>query len=618
MDPGTILSILQLAGSMVKLGSKVGAEFWADDRARDKLVELNLRLQRLHQFLDETIKETPDTAPSELEYPGASSIIMTLDECKRFLENYNRTLSTDHSLGGATRRERPVVGPDGSKLEEFSNRIHRHLLDLDHWTLQSLKKDILSSINRISTIMPPATSETTHNPYVPLRSPREESGAFTELATTQPLLPNSSPKIRANTGRQLPDSMTELPPPRAPITLPLPVNTPMPPNRPGNGPVQTLFTTPGHTSTANFYPELDASSGSTPRSPPPTRSIPSRGSGHTVTLHIGSRDYKFNTNCYRLADHDGVRVVDWANNYIHIRHFVSAEGSRILHTIPNDNECRAFFLPKDLKHRFEITTLESGAVDSCLEKMEYQFDFKSDRETFQRRLRSREYLTMVQATKIHNAQEKDMTGIVHLKVWRRDSQDEEPTFSFAAGQSDRKPHHEEYKIRWFKRQPEFRGDNKLMLRLYSFESGRDYGPQSDEPRKKQSPLKAFERRMPGETSQASPPALLLHDHKGIEPPSSVRCRGDLEIEFANAEFRRTFVNACYDAHRPPADADRRNSTPSPVLPHTPSRPPLGPKKGPHELTGEPILEMPSPSLMVPVFEEARYDTESPVLPPDAT
>lgn len=33
----------------------------------------------------------------------------------------------------------------------------------------------------------------------------------------------------------------------------------------------------------------------------------------TLLRHIGPREYKFNTGCYRILDLDGARAIEWAN-----------------------------------------------------------------------------------------------------------------------------------------------------------------------------------------------------------------------------------------------------------------------------------------------------------------
>lgn len=144
MEPGTILSIVQLSGSILNLGSKVAKEFLGNDKVRDKLVNLNVRLQTFYKLVDDFVQDAPG-APSQLEYPGAGSIIKTLNECKGFLEQYDRTLSANRSLGGATQRAWLVLGPDGPKVEDFNNRINQHIQELHFWTSQIFQREFRST-----------------------------------------------------------------------------------------------------------------------------------------------------------------------------------------------------------------------------------------------------------------------------------------------------------------------------------------------------------------------------------------------------------------------------------------------------------------------------------------
>ncbi|KAI6084393.1 hypothetical protein F4821DRAFT_262051 [Hypoxylon rubiginosum] len=625
MEPGTILSIVQLSGSILNLGSKVAKEFLGNDKVRDKLVNLNVRLQTFYKLVDDFVQDAPG-APSQLEYPGAGSIIKTLNECKGFLEQYDRTLSANRSLGGATQRAWLVLGPDGPKVEDFNNRINQHIQELHFWTSQIFQREFRSTI----TTSPLVIGRT---PNPPPQAPSPELPARTLTPSRQ----DKTPELPARSRNHSYDSILERVelPPSAGITPSSPNVGVRRPLRPEHGPVLTLLGASGQISSASlpYTPEEpDTNTSSDSRPCLSIRSIQSRGPGHPVSLHIGSRTYKSNTNYYEVLDLDGVRVVDWIidtnSEFLRIRHFVSPDRCRILHTVPNDVNSRASFLPRDLKHRFEITSLETGSSkDSFMAMIVYQFNQKPDREIFQQKLRGCEYLKMVQATKVCNTLEKEIARIVHLKVWRRNDRDDEPTFSFTAHQSNQESHHVEYKIRWFKKAPELRGENKLVLRLYSADVDLDYGPPPDEPRRKSSTLRTIGRRLSGDFSAASAShsrsrsssagasAFKLYDYKGIEPPAEVRGQGDLEIGFANPEFRKTFINACFEAHRPSWEAARRNSTPSPILQQTLSRPPsltLGPNRGPYELGGAPVFEMPSPSL---TFEPVRYNVNSQSTPP---
>ncbi|KAI1761566.1 hypothetical protein GGR53DRAFT_505027 [Hypoxylon sp. FL1150] len=138
MEPGTILSIVQLSGSILNLGSKVAREFIGNDRERDELGNLNVRLQTFYKLVDDFVHDTPG-APSQLEYTGTSSIIRTLNECKRFLEQYDRALPTSRTLGRSTQRAR--VGPGGLEAEDFINRLSQHYHELQLWTLRILQRE---------------------------------------------------------------------------------------------------------------------------------------------------------------------------------------------------------------------------------------------------------------------------------------------------------------------------------------------------------------------------------------------------------------------------------------------------------------------------------------------
>lgn len=261
----------------------------------------------------------------------------------------------------------------------------------------------------------------------------------------------------------------------------------------------------------------------------------------------------------------------------------------------------------------------------------------------------------------------------HLKVWRHSPQDDRPTFSFAANEIA----HMEFHIRWFNKNPELRGVSKLILRLYS--KGDDL---VDEPEPVESRRLSFTfgmKRSSGSSTQTNasdshstlrsrssstkPPPLILYEGRGIEPPDDVRNLEYLEIEFLNSEgkfllvslpltslsrsstltssplVRKSFVQACLEAHRPALEASRRNSTPSSSSQQSYSRPPswtLGPNQGPHELEdsgkyelpvdsgvyemmGDSGFQMPPPSLTTPYSPgEVRFNTLSLFAPSRAT
>lgn len=255
-----------------------------------------------------------------------------------------------------------------------------------------------------------------------------------------------------------------------------------------------------------------------------------------------------------VSEVDGVKIIEWNSPTTKIRHiseqfhspgaaneltsFTVPRGlARIPHTKPNDKKFEIMFLPMNAKHDFEIT--ENQQVYTLQEKPRYQFSHKPDREVFQRKYRSRRGLEMIQALTIHSEKEKYIAQDIHLKVWRKDELDEEPTFSFVHHEKGQTTRHVEYKIRWFRRTPELKGDRRLIMRAYSQESDLDYGPRNEEGIKKGS---TFLRRMSRESSKSRSPSnsslvtmLYERDVRGITPPSDVQRLGYLDIEFRTSK-----------------------------------------------------------------------------------
>lgn len=114
------------------------------------------------------------------------------------------------------------------------------------------------------------------------------------------------------------------------------------------------------------------------------------------------------------------------------------------------------FLPRSTRHTFEIT--DSSGTHKLQEIPRCYFSHKPDRETFQRKVRNRKFLEMVQALVVHSREEKYIAKDVHLKIWRTNATDDSPILSFAHHEKGHGNHHVEYKIRWFKCSPEFKGE----------------------------------------------------------------------------------------------------------------------------------------------------------------
>lgn len=214
---------------------------------------------------------------------------------------------------------------------------------------------------------------------------------------------------------------------------------------------------------------------------------------------------------------------------------------QIPYTKPNSSKNEVTFLPHDSEHRVEITTPETG-VQSIKDRVRYLFTHKADRDIFQRQMRARQTLHMVQVVRIHTSREKDVAMNAHLKVWSRNDHDMEPTFSFPyLGKSEPVHQHVEYKIRWFRKEPERRGDTRLRLYPYSEDADISYGPTVDDSNKKSQPVKNMIRRMSGSsyaTSTGHSPSsgshsTLLYDWKGRPPPE------DLKLRYLEFDFQST-------------------------------------------------------------------------------
>ncbi|KAI1454122.1 hypothetical protein F4805DRAFT_333656 [Annulohypoxylon moriforme] len=663
MDPGTILSIVQLSLSVFELGSKIAREFLSrNDRVPDKLKRLNDRLGRFHNVVKDVIQEPPkQNATSSLAFPGADGIIETLSECKEFLRQYESALASRSTVVGTSQRVALLVGPDSSKVDDLDKRIMYHYTELQYWKTVAVE-DAVKRLGESMVAMhvSPRMSSITGSPQLE-PSARfaggQSSDYYMAQSTNQTGFPRS-PTLKATRNSSLaPINEIELPSPRAGNNYAFDVAAQRQFSRsPGTGPVMAYI---GHNrqdtvSSASTLIESEYNVGPLSHSPLSTTPPQFRGQGHSVWLRIGSRRYQFNTNCYRVFDSDGNRVVEWYNtsSVVTIWHFVPNRCS-IPHTKPTDEKFRVFFLPPSNKHHFRITGADNQTED-LEDRAEYQFARKIDRETFQQNLRGYDSLEMIRASKIHSAAEKDIATLEHLKVWRQTDHDDKPTFSFAAHGVGHPLHNEEFYIRWFKKTPELKGDTRLILRVYSKESDQEEGLEIEGARRRSSTFGDKVRKLSGSSSHGSSsrpnsrsrsssskaPAPVLYEYcQGIDPPSDVRNLGYLEIEFKDSELRKNFIKACYEAHRPAMEA-ARNSTPSPALSQQAyAMPPsliLGPQQNPYELEdsaryelmgdsggyemmgntgvyelGSPALQVLSPSLTTPYSpEEVRFNTET--------
>ncbi|KAI0466302.1 hypothetical protein F4859DRAFT_497689 [Xylaria cf. heliscus] len=559
VDPGTILAVVQLSASVLKLGRDIAFEFFGPESAPEKLKHLNTRLQILTTFLKNII-EQPGSSDKLLttRFPGSASIEKTLTECKAFLEHYRSLLLEPGSLGATARRVRLVVGPDASRIDEFHKRIDQHYIELEQWRIRSLVDGIdelrilitsvRDSIPGAATIYPPPCSNET--------TPELNSHPITNNSATTPtdLPPNqrllsatihTSPVLGAPSRNPSLNSIPELPPAA--------IHSPSFPTV-ENGPEASSAGRQIYY--GNFGPTPTSSS---------SLNVPS--SGHSITLILGAREeLRFSLDAYQVYEDGTARVIECFSSQARIQHYLPSGISRIPFTKPEDSKMEVTFLPRRSKHRFEIITTPDGPK-SLLDEFSYQFTYKVDRERFQRQVRTRQSLQIVRAVRIHTAEEKNIAMDIHLKVWARNEDDTAPTISFAWLGENGSKHHVEYIIRWFKNEPERTGKKRprLIMRPYTEDTDLSYLSATDDPSKKNSTFKDFKRRVSSGSSisfASRSPSLsnlpgVLYEWKGKTAPDHVRELGYLDIEFDNVALREKFVNACFEAHPPGPYTPRR-------------------------------------------------------------
>ncbi|KAI2777141.1 hypothetical protein F4815DRAFT_482123 [Daldinia loculata] len=658
MEPGAILSIVQLSFSVFELGSKIAREFFGkNDRVPDKLRRLNDRLKEFITIVDGIIDSVHEhSASSGLIYPGADAIVETLTECNNFLRQYESALLADRTFGGTSQRLALVVGPDNSKIQDLDRRILDHYPALQLWKTTGLERAVMQlgesiiAKHQSSSQLNRAPNTIAESPLQPESSGRSVEEAFISFSTTQV----ATPTLRAVSRNPSLPSINELPSPQlGEYSFYDAGSCRQRPSGSEVGPVLAHLRGYGRENVINPSTRAGPTNNTGSLSPVLLSTSPTsqfRRLGHSVLLRIGSQSYQLSTSDYRVLDIGGNRVIEWSNtsSLFTIQHFVP--DTRVIpYTIPGDSGAyKVRFLPINVRHQFKIVTIDNGS-ESLQEKPEYRFHRKADRESFQQAVRGCDHLEIIRALKVHSAKGKDIAMKFHLKVWRHSPQDDRPTFSFAANEIA----HMEFHIRWFNKNPELRGESKLILRLYS--KGNDL---VDEPEPVESRRLSFTfgmKRSSGSSTQTNasdshstsrsrssstkPPPLILYEGRGIEPPDDVRNLEYLEIEFLNSEVRKSFVQACLEAHRPALEASRRNSTPSSSSQQSYSRPPswtLGPNQGPHELEdsgkyelpvdsgvyemmGDSGFQMPPPSLTTPYSPgEVRFNTRSLFAPSRAT
>ncbi|TRX94583.1 hypothetical protein FHL15_004535 [Xylaria flabelliformis] len=541
VDAGTILAVVQLSTSVLKLGRDIAFEFFGPERTPEKLRHLNTRLQILNNSLVKILEQpgSPDKL-STANFPGSISIEKTLKECKAFLEHYRSLLLERGSLSATARRLRLIVGPDASRIDEFHRRIDQHHTELGQWRMGSIADGIDELRILITSALPGVTAN--HPPAYPNEAAPEFSShpsSYKSATTPTGLSPNqesllptiqTSPVLRAPSRNPSLISIPELPPAAIPNS--------------------SFSSRESRSETSLVSRNIHYGSLGPASISPSSLIVPSFG--HSITLILGAKDeLRFSLDAYQVHEDGSARIIECFSSQTRVRHhYVRMEVT---------------FLPRRLKHKFEITAPDGPR--SILDEFSYQFTYKADRENFQRQVRIRQYLQMVRAMRIHTSEEKDIAMDIHLKVWARNESDTYPTISFAWLGRDRWKHHVEYIIRWFKNEPERRGEKRprLIMHPYTEDTDLSYRLAGDNPSKKNSTMKDFKRRMSvgsnisfaSRSTLVSHSSRVLYEGEGKIAPDHVRELGFLEIEFDNVTLREKFVNACFEAHSSAPPTSRR-------------------------------------------------------------
>ncbi|KAI1188409.1 hypothetical protein F5B17DRAFT_395806, partial [Nemania serpens] len=554
MDVGTILAIIQLSASVFKLGREISNEFFSG-RAPERLRHLNTRLQILNEYLEKVYEQHRSaTKLLATKFTGSDSIEKTLKECKTFLEGYKSLLSETRSRGSsAAQRVLLVVGPDAERIDEFHKRIDQHHTELAQWRMEGIAGKLDGIQRLIEQRLPPTTGDL---PLQPRNSVLDPIFEFPPAAPPYQSRPNSEYGSRASRSslisQHLPDYDTESTANRNNQPVPSYENASTATRNNWNS--QTVLSHESGSTAArnNSWNGSDSSTRLAQTISSLNLSLP----GHYVTMLLGIREgLHFSLDAYRVHMNDKGRIVDWSSPRIKVRHILPPGSKQIPYTKPNNAKNEVTFLPHDSEHRLEITTPENG-VKTIKDRVRYQFSHKADRDIFQRQIRSRQTLHLIQVVQIHTSSEKNVAMHAHLKVWSRNEHDMEPTFSFPyLGKNEPNHQHVEYKIRWFRKEPERRTDTRLKLYPYSEDADLSYGPAVEDANKKSQPVRNIIRRMSGSSyaastshsPSASSGSAVLYDWKGKPPPEDFKLRY-LEFEFQSSSLREKFVSACYEAH----------------------------------------------------------------------
>ena len=129
MDPGTIISIIEISRKTLVVLFRLKEAFRGDETSRHKLEELEARLTNLNHVLSRTAD-----IPSLLEsHPTAlDELRRTITACSDLLKSYEHALSSSSNAKANFQRAKLAL-LDDEKLDRLHDRLNRHVLDLQAW-----------------------------------------------------------------------------------------------------------------------------------------------------------------------------------------------------------------------------------------------------------------------------------------------------------------------------------------------------------------------------------------------------------------------------------------------------------------------------------------------------
>lgn len=137
MDPGTIVSIVELSTSVLKLGYKVHLEFFGHETSVGKLQHFNGRLQLINDALEDIVEDSKTGATHSTEsFKGIPQLQATLQEGKDFLSRFDKT------LGGRSKTQRIqfITGVGEKELDNLNAKVDRHYQELQYWSSRNISR----------------------------------------------------------------------------------------------------------------------------------------------------------------------------------------------------------------------------------------------------------------------------------------------------------------------------------------------------------------------------------------------------------------------------------------------------------------------------------------------